>query len=99
MWGDEAVRQRLLASDDPRTHQRLGLQLSNFSEARWLQQREDMVYRGNMASFSQNPEVKKAPIETGERARSEARELVCAAPTPERKILSSGRGSTCWARS
>ena len=74
LFGDAEVCRRIMETDDPRRHKRLGRSVRGFTEARWVQHREAIVTRGNLAKFSQNPALKQALLET------EARTLVEASP-------------------
>ncbi len=72
LFGDEAVRAQILATGDPRTHKALGRQVSNFDQAQWGAERLNIVVRGNMAKFSQNPELRAALLATGDKIMVEA---------------------------
>ena len=51
--GDEDSRALILAERDPREQKRLGRRVSPWDEEKWLESREDIVYRGNLAKFEQ----------------------------------------------
>jgi ribA/ribD-fused uncharacterized protein len=72
LFGDEATRQQILDTPDPRLHRSLGRKVRGFSEKAWIANREDIVYRGNIAKFSQNPTLLAALLETGDRTLVEA---------------------------
>ena len=75
LFGDEEVRRQILATDSPREHRKLGRKVRSFSEKRWQQHRSEIVYRGNMAKFSQNPSLKAQLLQTGSRTLVEASPL------------------------
>ena len=75
LFGDAKVCQQILATDDPRQHKRLGRRVSGFTEKRWKKNREEIVYRGNLAKFSQNPDMKRQLLQTGDRTLVEASPL------------------------
>lgn len=72
LFGDNMVLAQILATDDPRAHKRLGRKVGNFSEDAWNQNREDIVYRGNMAKFGQDDGLRDLLMETGDRTLVEA---------------------------
>jgi ribA/ribD-fused uncharacterized protein len=67
LFGDVEFETRILQSDCPREHKKLGKQVAGFSEERCAAQRQGIVFRGNAAKFSQNPELKRVLLETGDR--------------------------------
>ena len=72
LFGDEAVRAQILATGSPQAHKALGRQVSNFEQARWEGERLDIVVRGNMAKFSQDPALREALLATGDKLMVEA---------------------------
>lgn len=75
LFGDEEIRQQILATESPRQHKRLGRKVRGFKEQRWVEHRSEIVYRANMAKFSQNPDMKRQLLETGDRILVEASPL------------------------
>lgn len=75
LFGDEQVERAILDSDSPREHKRLGRQIAGFDETRWAEQRCEIVFRGNVAKFTQHPELGKVLLETSERTLVEASPL------------------------
>ena len=73
--GDEETRILILAERDPKEQKRLGRRVCPWDEAKWLESREDIVYRGNMAKFGQNEELKRALLDTGDSVLVEASPL------------------------
>ena len=72
LFKDEAIRDRILNTDDPREHKRLGREVSGFSVEVWEAHREDIVFRANVAKFSQNPDLFRVLAQTGQRTLVEA---------------------------
>jgi len=52
LFGDEEMRDRILATSDPREQKALGRRVRGFDEARWNAAARDIVYRGNRAKFT-----------------------------------------------
>lgn len=75
LFGDAEVAAQILAAADPRQHKALGRKVRAFDEHVWRAHREDIVYRGSLAKFSQNPTLHAALLATT------GTELVEASPT------------------
>jgi len=56
LFGDENAQLKIMASDDPREQKRIGRTVENFVPERWNVVAKDIVFRANMAKFTQNPE-------------------------------------------
>lgn len=54
LFGDADALERIMASDDPALHKRLGAGVRGFDEARWHCWRIHIVFTANQAKFSQN---------------------------------------------
>ena len=72
LFGDEGVRAQILATGSPRAHKALGRQVAGFDQATWEAERVEIVVRGNLAKFSQNPEMCAALLATGDKTMVEA---------------------------
>ena len=72
LFGDEAVRERILTTKQPGIAKRLGRSVSNFDEERWKDCREDVVFRGNVAKFSQSEPLREFLLGTGDTVLVEA---------------------------
>ena len=57
MFGDAAVASAMLAERDPAAQKALGRQVAGFSAQAWNPVARDVVFRGNMAKFSQHPDL------------------------------------------
>jgi ribA/ribD-fused uncharacterized protein len=75
LFGDEEVRKRIIETTDPKTQKALGRQVSNYVEEAWVDNRLDIVIRGNLAKFAANPEMKAELLATGDRILVEASPL------------------------
>lgn len=54
---DDLTLGKIMAAKDPRDCKALGRKVQNFDEAVWDRERYGVVLRGNLAKFSQNPEL------------------------------------------
>jgi ribA/ribD-fused uncharacterized protein len=54
LFRDEAVANAICAADDPSTQKRLGQQVAPFEQGLWDRWKIEIVYRGNLAKFTQN---------------------------------------------
>ena len=75
LFSDQDVCDRIMATPDPRKHKRLGRRVSGFVESIWLANRSAIVHRGSMAKFSQDPALRQALLDTGDRTLVEASPL------------------------
>ena len=75
LFGDEAIRAKIVASSAPREHKALGRRVTGFDHAVWERARLDIVVRGNLAKFGQNPAMLAALLATGDRLLVEASPL------------------------
>ena len=72
LFGDDSTLSATLATDHPREHKRLGRQVRHFDHNTWLHERANIAFRGNLAKFSQNENLRLALLHTGERRLAEA---------------------------
>lgn len=72
LFGDTEIARQIMGCQDPRKHKKLGRQIENFEESRWAEQRCNIVFRGNVAKFEQNEELKNWLLQTGTRRLVEA---------------------------
>jgi len=56
LFGDRDAASRILAAETPREQQAIGRAVCGFDEAVWVLFREGVVFAGNYARFSQNPD-------------------------------------------
>lgn len=72
LMNDPASVQRILKAAKPSKCKSLGRKVQNWNKELWLANRETIVLRGNLAKFSQNPGLRKAILDTGDRTLVEA---------------------------
>ena len=65
-FGDEAVSKNILSTDDASQIKALGRQVKNYDEHIWNGIRQIVVYKGLLAKFSQNKDLKDRLKSTGE---------------------------------
>lgn len=65
-FGDEASAQAIMKIDDPAQHQAIGRTASGYIGNVWAGMRQMVLLRGLMAKFSQNEDLKKKLLETGD---------------------------------
>ena len=65
-FGDEAVAKSILSTDDASQIKALGRQVKNYDEHIWNGIRQIVVYKGLLAKFSQNEDLKDRLKSTGE---------------------------------
>lgn len=66
--------EQILGTADPKRCKALGRQIPNFDDEVWAREREEVVFRGNLAKFSHDRRLRELLLATGQR------ELVEAAP-------------------
>ena len=66
------VRERIIAAAHPSQAKNLGREVQGFTQSTWEQHRFDIVVRGNIAKFGQNPALKTFLLNTGHRILVEA---------------------------
>ena len=72
LFGDTAMAQRILSAATPREQKLMGQRVQGFDSAVWEREREGIVFRGNLAKFSQNAGLRKKLLRTGEKTLVEA---------------------------
>jgi ribA/ribD-fused uncharacterized protein len=60
LFGDGVTLAAILATDDPAVAKKLGLGVRGFDEARWRSACFELVTRGNVAKFAQDPSLVEA---------------------------------------
>ena len=71
-FGDEKRLQLIMETESPYLQKKLGRQVENFDEKKWDDLCQDVVLVGNMAKFTQNPDLKAKILETGDKIIVEA---------------------------
>jgi ribA/ribD-fused uncharacterized protein len=72
VFGDEFAAKLILECKDPKVQKEYGRSISGFNRQKWDSMCLQIVYRANFAKFSQNPELKKQLLDTGDRIFVEA---------------------------
>jgi hypothetical protein len=72
LFGDRATLKKILLADHPREHKALGREVTPFDEARWTNACREIVYRGNVAKFTQNDDLRALLLATGDKTLVEA---------------------------
>jgi len=72
LFGDNETAKKILATNSPKEQKRLGRQVKNFDEKIWNSHKVKIVLRGNLLKFSQNPDLKKELLATGDELLAEA---------------------------
>lgn len=75
LFGDVGIEREIMGTDNPVRHQRLGKEVSGFCAERWAAERCRIVFRGNVAKFTQDDRLKAMLLETGDRRMVEASPL------------------------
>jgi predicted NAD-dependent protein-ADP-ribosyltransferase YbiA (DUF1768 family) len=57
VFNDEPIREQIMRETDQMTIKKLGRRVMGFDGAIWEGERYDVVFRGNMAKFTQNPHL------------------------------------------
>ena len=65
LFGDEETRQRIMHEDSPDKIKQLGREVKGFDSEIWDQHKFEVVVKGNLAKFKQNPEMLKFLKGTG----------------------------------
>lgn len=72
LFGDQAVFRQIMEAKNPGQCKKLGRQISPFQAETWDAHKSRIVEAGNLAKFSQNPELKEFLLNTGDRILAEA---------------------------
>ncbi len=72
LFADQQTCERIILAPTPDAAKKLGRQIRGFDEALWNAARFDIVVRGNMAKFSQNPALRGFLLATTDKVLVEA---------------------------
>ena len=72
IFGDEEIRQQILAEYSQMAMKKLGRKVKNYDDAVWKSVRFDVVVKGNLAKFSQNEKLRNFLISTDDKVLVEA---------------------------
>ena len=72
LFKDEETRQLILKESSQGVIKKLGRRVKNFDEKEWDKNKMNIIINGNIFKFSQNKELKKFLLETGDKILVEA---------------------------
>lgn len=72
LFSDFETHDKILAATNPAVIKKLGRQVKNFDENVWVENRERIVYSGNLLKFMQNADLKELLLATGDAIIAEA---------------------------
>lgn len=72
IFGDEEIRQQILAEHSQMAMKKLGRKVRNYDDVIWAGKRFDVVVKGNIAKFSQNEKLLTYLLSTGDKILVEA---------------------------
>lgn len=64
MFDDQDTLDRIMDEESPREQKKLGRQVKGFNTDRWNSRAREIVYEGNYAKFTQNPDLLKKLLAT-----------------------------------
>ena len=72
LFHDREIEKKIMSSKSPREQKKLGRKIRGFRENVWQAHRLDIMVRGLMSKFSQNLDLKRTLLATGDREIVEA---------------------------
>lgn len=72
LFGDEESERAIMLAQDPAEQKAIGRMVKGFSKDKWEAVARDVVYRANMAKFTQHEDLLKNLLATGNRTIVEA---------------------------
>ena len=72
LFGDEAVLQKILITDNPKDIKALGREVHNFDSNKWAAVSKEVVVKGNLHKFAQNISLFSYLHDTGDKVLVEA---------------------------
>lgn len=72
---EDLIKDFIMPETNPAQHKKYGRMVKNYDDKVWDRIRKDVVVKGNMAKFSQNPELKRFLLNTGNAILVEASPL------------------------
>lgn len=64
LFNDPATLAKIMKETDPHQQKKMGREVKNYLDPVWSQNAKDIVYNGNYAKFSQNPNLKELLLNT-----------------------------------
>lgn len=96
--GDKATAQKIMENPDPKTVKFLGRSIASYDDTLWSSVRQDVIYKGLIAKFSQNSGLRHQLLATGKAAIAECSPNDCiwgiglALDDPRHQDISQWRG-------
>lgn len=72
VFNDKEIWAEIMASDDPSVIKKLGRRVRSFDSSIWNSHCIDIVRKGNVAKFGQNPKLREILLSTGDKILVEA---------------------------
>lgn len=72
LFGDKETEEAIMATRNPRDQKALGRKIKGFDKALWESICVETVYQGNLAKFSQHPELAEMLLATNDKVIAEA---------------------------
>lgn len=72
LFNDDEIAKRILNSSDPARHKHLGKRVSGFNKEIWHRYCKQFSFKGNIAKFSQQDELRKVLIQSVGKSFAEA---------------------------
>lgn len=72
LFKDKEIYKKIMESDSPKEYKALGRKIKNFNEEIWNNNKRDIVFKANIAKFTQNKELKNKLLSTGNKILVEA---------------------------
>lgn len=71
-FGDSVTASKIMAASDPALQKKYGSEVTPYDDLTWQGVRQTIVYKGVYAKFSQNEDLKKMLLDTGDEILAEA---------------------------
>ena len=71
-FNDNATASRIKEAEHPKLQKQLGRSVKNFNDKQWDRVKENVVLRGNIMKFTQNPELRQLLLNTKDKTIVEA---------------------------
>jgi ribA/ribD-fused uncharacterized protein len=75
LFGDEATRAKILASETPKEQKRLGRLVKPYDDHKWMAVSREVVYQANLAKYRAHADLRELLLGTGDKVLAEASPL------------------------
>lgn len=72
LFNDDESRKKILACETPKEAKALGRKVQNFDQKTWNNERQQIVFRGNLLKFEQHPDLKEFLLDSDKAIIAEA---------------------------